>query len=271
MRLIADEAVTHVFPSFPQLWLPIIDHPDFDPAVLAHVRRNLLVGPPELLERAQRATPDIPVISCYGMTEGTSVFTAPRPSDSTERRLRTEGRPLPGLELRIVDLEDQRELPPGETGEIQIRGYSVAQGYHNDPQRSVEAFLPDGWFRTGDRGSTDADGYLSFRGRTKDMLKVGGENVAAVEVESFLGTHPEIRLAQVVGVPDDRLTEVVAAFVEVRPGSSLRPEDVVAYCRGTVSTFKVPRYVTFVEEWPMSTTKILKRALVDLPRGPRLT
>ncbi len=271
VRQLAAERITHAFPAFPQLWQGVVDDPGFDAAALPHLRRGLLVGPADLLRRIQRATPACPFISCYGMTEGTSVFTAPLPADCEELRLGTEGRPLPGLELRIVGVDSSaRELPAGEQGEIQIRGYSVAAGYYNAPERTAAAFLPDGWFRTGDLGSLDASGNLSFRGRSKDMLKVGGENVAALEVESYLTTHPEIVMAQVVGVSDAKLTEVVAAFVELRPGSSLTPAEVVEYCRGRIASFKVPRYVTIVGEWPMSATKIQKGALAELPLGPRL-
>jgi fatty-acyl-CoA synthase len=270
LRQLAQERVTHAFPAFPQLWQGIVDQAGFDAAELPHLRRGLVVGPADLLRRMQRATPDCPFISCYGMTEGTSVFTAPRPADPETLRLGTEGRPLPGLELRIVDPDTGALMRAGEAGEIQIRGYSVAGGYHNAPERTAAAFLPDGWFRTGDLGSVDAEGNLCFRGRAKDMLKVGGENVAALEVEGYLTTHPEIVMAQVIGVPDPRLSEVVAAFVELRAGSSLTPAEVVAFCQGRIASFKVPRYVTFVDEWPMSATKIQKRALAELPLGPRL-
>jgi acyl-CoA synthetase (AMP-forming)/AMP-acid ligase II len=270
IRQLCTERITHAFPAFPPLWQGVADHPEFDATRLPDLRRGLLVGPPDLLRRLQRATPDCPFISCYGMTEGTSVFTAPRPSEPEAIRLGTEGRPLPGLELRIVDRDSGTALAPLEVGEIQIRGYSVVDGYHNAPEQTAEAFLAGGWFRTGDLGSVDSEGNLSFRGRTKDMLKVGGENVAALEVESYLTTHPEIVMAQVIGVPDARLAEVPAAFVELRPGAQLQPSDVVAFCRGRIATFKVPRYVTFVEEWPMSATKIQKGALSALPLGPRL-
>ena len=132
------------------------------------------------------------------------------------------------------------------------------EGYHNDPQRTAEAVEPGGWFHTGDIGSVDADGRIAYHGRTKDMLKVGGENVAALEIESYLSRHPAVRLAQVVSIPDARLTEVPAAFVEVEPGHEVTEEELIAFCRGQIASFKIPRHVRFVSAWPMSATKIQK-------------
>ncbi len=264
------ERITHAFPAFVQMWQGVVEHPDFDATRLPQLRCGLAVGPADLLMRLQRQTPDCPFISCYGMTEGTSVFTASRPDDPEPLRLGCEGRPFGGLELRIVDPVSGAAKAPGQRGEIQIRGYSVARGYYNAPTQTARAFLPGGWFATGDLGTVDADGNLRFRGRAKDMLKVGGENVAALEVESYLTSHPDVVMAQVVGVADERLSEVPAAFVELAPGSTLEPQEIVEYCQGQIASFKVPRHVVIVEEWPMSATKIQKGELGRLPLGPRL-
>ncbi|MGW8368069.1 MAG: AMP-binding enzyme, partial [Gammaproteobacteria bacterium] len=126
-----------------------------------------------------------------------------------------------------------------------------------------EAFDSDGFFHTGDIGSFDAEGQIMFHGRIKDMLKVGGENVAAAEIESHLARHPAVKLAQVVGIPDERLQEVPAAFVEVRPGRQVSERELIDFCRGDIASFKIPRYVRFVDEWPMSTSKIQKFRLRD--------
>jgi fatty-acyl-CoA synthase len=180
------------------------------------------------------------------------------PTDTPDQRAETSGRPFPGVEVRIVDPETREELPVGERGEIAGRGWGMFEGYHNAPERNAEAIDADGWFYTGDMGRLDEDGRISFLGRTKDMLKVGGENVAALEVESFLQTHPAVRLAQVVGLPDERLTEIPAAFVQLEPGREVTEEELIAFCRGQIASFKIPRYVRLVDEWPMSATKIQK-------------
>jgi fatty-acyl-CoA synthase len=134
-------------------------------------------------------------------------------------------------------------------------------GYYRDPVKTAEALGDDGWLRTGDIGSIDAHGHIMFHGRFKDMLKVGGENVAAAEIEAVLDAHPAVRLSQVVGMPDARLVEVPAAFIELKPGESIDEAALIAFCQGKIARFKIPRRVRFVTEWPMSTTKIQKFAL----------
>jgi acyl-CoA synthetase (AMP-forming)/AMP-acid ligase II len=143
-----------------------------------------------------------------------------------------------------------------------VRGYAVFEGYYKAPEKNAEAFT-DGWFRTGDLCSLDEEGRIQFHGRIKDTLKVGGENVAALEIESYLATHPAVKLAQVVGVPDERLQEVPAAFIELNPGTSASEAALIDFCKGNIASFKVPRYVRFVEEWPMSATKVQKFRLLE--------
>lgn len=165
--------------------------------------------------------------------------------------------------MRIVDPETGEELPAGTRGEICVRGYAVFNGYYKSPEKDAEVFK-DGWFHTGDLCEIDDAGQVRFHGRLKDMLKVGGENVAALEIESFLLNMPEINMVQVVGVPDARLLEVAAAFVELHEGAQLTEQEVIDYCKGQIASFKVPRHVRFVSEWPMSSTKIQKFKLKEL-------
>jgi acyl-CoA synthetase (AMP-forming)/AMP-acid ligase II len=139
----------------------------------------------------------------------------------------------------------------------------VFSGYFNDPEKTAASFYAGGWFRTGDLGTLDAEGRVAFRGRLKDMLKVGGENVAAVEVEGFLATHPAVNLAQVVGLPDDKYGEVPVAFIELAPGASASERQIIDFCQGEIASFKIPRHVRFVDEWPMGATKILKSELLQ--------
>ena len=142
-----------------------------------------------------------------------------------------------------------------------MRGFGLFDGYANDPEKTAAAFDADGWYRTGDRGALDDQGRLTFLGRLKDMLKVGGENVAAAEIESLLSTHPAVKLVQAVGIPDPRLEEVPAVFVELRSGRTASEEELIGFCGERIARFKVPRHVRFVSEWPMSATKIQKGPL----------
>ena len=154
------------------------------------------------------------------------------------------------------------DCPVGARGEIALRGPNMLKGYYNAPEKTAEA-IRDGWFYTGDVGSIDAVGHLMFHGRTKDMLKVGGENVAAAEIEAMLQTHAAVKLAQVVGIPDARYVEVPAAFVELVEGAAVSEAELIALCKGRLAGFKVPRHIRFVTSWPMSTSKIQKFRLRD--------
>ena len=186
-----------------------------------------------------------------------------RPGDSLAMRTQCSGPALPGDEIKVIDPDSGRTLDAREQGEILVRGRGVFSGYHNDPIRTAEALDADGWFHTGDLGSLDAAGRVTFHGRLKDMLKVGGENVACVEVEGFLATHPAVSLAQVVGLPDDKYDEVPVAFIELKPGETATEAEIINFCRGEIASFKVPRHVRFVDSWPMGATKILKYELRD--------
>ncbi|TDJ66646.1 MAG: hypothetical protein E2O35_05415 [Proteobacteria bacterium] len=174
-----------------------------------------------------------------------------------------------GVEVRIEDPATGEALPANSVGEILLRGFSLFEGYYKDAQKTRETIDQRGYLHTGDYGCITAAGMVSYRGRLKDMLKVGGENVAALEIESYLNTHPDVILSQVVGVADSRLNEVAAAFIERRPGAGVTAQDLIAYCKGQISSFKIPRYIAFVYEWPMSATKIQKYKLKDWPLGKR--
>jgi acyl-CoA synthetase (AMP-forming)/AMP-acid ligase II len=167
------------------------------------------------------------------------------------------------VQLRVVDPETGGIKEPGERGEVVIRGFSLFEGYYKSPGKTAEAIDDGGWFHTGDLCSLDEEGCVSYQGRIKDMLKVGGENVAAVEIESYIFTHPAVQLVQVVGVPDEKLLEVAAAFIELVPGMDCTAEEIIEFCRGKIASFKIPRHVRFVTEWPMSATKIQKFKLQE--------
>jgi fatty-acyl-CoA synthase len=255
------EQATWLFPAFPTVIEDLLNHRSFAARNLKSVRMTMGIGAPPVLRRLQAAIPQAVQISAYGSTETGGVIAYHLASDSAEDRATTCGTPFRGIEIAVAPL-DRQEPFNGQTGEILVRGYSVIDGYYKDPHATAAAIDAKGWLCTGDLGSLDSNGRVSYAGRLKDMLKVGGENVAPIEVESVLAEHPAILMAQVVGAPDDRLEEVVAAFVEARPGSPpLSENDVISFCRGRLASFKAPRYVRFITEWPMSATKIQKNVL----------
>jgi fatty-acyl-CoA synthase len=263
LDMLEHERATIAFPAFPTVTNELIGHPTFGRRDLSRVRRINNVAPPDMLRRFQAAFPQAVQTGAYGLTEATGVIAFNHPEEDLETRLHTCGRPFGGIEVKVVDPETLETLPPGTRGEIWIRGYAVFTGYYKAPEKNAESFH-EGWFRTGDLCSVDASGQISFHGRIKDMLKVGGENVAAIEIESLLASHPAVKLAQVIGVPDERLLEVPAAFVELHPGATAEPGELIDYCRGRLASFKVPRVVRFVTDWPMSATKVQKHRLRDL-------
>jgi fatty-acyl-CoA synthase len=258
LRTIARERCTFIYPTFPTITQSLLHHPDFAGTDMSRVRLVNDTGDPEALRRTQSAWPEAKVVTLFGMTETGGGVSWGAPADPLEKRLTTGGRPLRGTRVRIVDPEGGEDLGPGARGEILVRGPGLFERYHKDPELTAERVDADGWFHTGDLGSLDEDGRITYLGRLKDMLKVGGENVSAAEVEAFLGTHPAVKLAAVVGVPDPRYLEVPAAFVELVPGAELTEQALIGHCRGRIASYKVPRHVRFVTAWPLSASKIQK-------------
>ena len=195
-----------------------------------------------------------PLVSGFGMSE-IGVGVAIGALDSTEEQCcEASGFPAPGYEVRIVDPETGRDQPVEVPGEILARGYTLMRGYYEKPEATAAAIDADGWLHTGDMGLLRADGHLRFMGRYKDMLKIGGENVDPMEVEAFLMAHPAVNLVAVVSFPDARLSEVGVAFVRSEPDQTLTEDDVLAHCRGRIASFKIPRRVIFVDEFPMTSS-----------------
>jgi acyl-CoA synthetase (AMP-forming)/AMP-acid ligase II len=197
-------------------------------------------------------------LGTYGMTEAAGIVSTGHYGMDPELGFTRLGTTLIGVEVRIVDPDSGKECPTGARGEICLKGFSIFDGYYRDSEKNKASFDADGWFHTGDLGTINESGHIMFDGRTKDMLKVGGENVAAAEIESLLTRHEAVKLAQVVGIPDPKYAEIPAAFVELFPGKSASAEELIAFCRKEISSFKVPRFVRFVTEWPMSASKIQK-------------
>lgn len=265
LRLIRDEKVTMGYPSFALFLSDMVHHPDFRAADMESVRLvncSMALSPEPFREMMRKGFPNAVFVGTYGMTETAGPLTTSRPDDSDYERFNRLGRPFDGLEMRILR-DDGTEAAPDEMGEICVRGYSIFNEYYKDAAKTAES-KRDGWFHTGDIGTIDAGGTLMFHGRKKDMLKVGGENVAAIEIEIMVAKHPAVKTCQVVGMPDPRLQEVPFAFVELVPGASVDPAELIAHCRGRIASFKVPRGVHVVTEWPMSASKIQKFRLREM-------
>jgi acyl-CoA synthetase (AMP-forming)/AMP-acid ligase II len=250
------ESPTMVKSTFPPVTLALVDHPGFSSLDTSRIRLVQLVAPPDVLSRVQRAFPSAAVQGAYGLSEAGGYVAVNDLDEGDETRLTTVGRPFPGIDVVAIDPETGERCAPGEPGELLVRGFTLFRGYVGDPERTAEILDRDGWLHTGDRGTVDAQGRIRFLGRIKEMIRVGGENVGPAEIEGLVATHPAVHLVQAVGVPDERLDEVPAVFVQLKPGAKASEEELIAWCRGRIASFKVPRYVRFVDEWPMSATKI---------------
>jgi fatty-acyl-CoA synthase len=263
LAMIEHERATVSYATFPAITQALLNHPAYRPDSWKRVRCINNVAPPDTLREMQARMPHTVQISSYGLTECGGVVSFNAPEDTPEQRATTSGVPFDGIELEVRDLVTGEPAPHEEPGEIVVRGYCVFDGYHKDPERTAEVLDADGWFHTGDIGALTPDGRIRYLGRTKDMLKVGGENVAAIEIESYLGTHPAVSIVAVVGVPDPKYMEVPAAFIELRPNERVTEEEILEFCQRGLARFKVPRHIRFVDEWPMSATKIQKFRLQE--------
>jgi fatty-acyl-CoA synthase len=261
---IASLRCTIVLAAFETIWLPVVNQPDFNDRDLSSVRIVMTVGVTERLRDMASRLPDVVQVSCFGMTEASSFLSLSYLTDTLEQRVTTGGHPMPGMECRVVDPVTGVDLPPDTEGELLFRGSNCFSGYLHDPELTAQVFDDEGWFHTMDVATMDPDGRVTFVSRLKDMLKVGGENVSAAEVESYLLRHPAIGIVQVVSAPDDYYVEVPAAFIQLKPGAAATEEEIIAFCAGKIATFRVPRYVRFITEWPMSGTKIKKAILREL-------
>ncbi len=263
LRQMREIPPTLMYPCFPPITMPLITHPDWEKTDLSQVRVWLNVAPVDTLRLMHRALPHAAQIGSYGITEGGGIISYNDAHETLEQLELTVGQPVPSDEARIVDA-DGNDLPLGEAGEILVRGVGLMRGYYKDPEHTAAVIDADGWLHTADLCSMDADGRISYLSRLKDMLKVGGENVAPAEIESYLSNHPAVELVVVIGVPDERLTEVACAYVELRDGATATPEELIDFCRGKIASYKVPRYVRIVTEWPTSATKIQRFKLREM-------
>jgi fatty-acyl-CoA synthase len=262
LAMMASERATIAFALFQTIIADLLQHPSFEEHDFGTIRlmvSNFSLQPPWIRRLLEDRLPRAVQIGTFGLTESVASACTHSPDDSREDRLNRLGRPLPGIDVRVIG-EDGRDVAPGVIGEVLLRGPTLCSGYYKDPEKTATA-LRGGWLHTGDRGSLDAAGSVMFHGRSKDVLKVGGENVGALEIETVVGMHPAVMSCAVVGMPDPRLVEVPVVFVELRPGARLTEEEIATFCAGKLASFKVPRRACFVTEWPMSATKIDKPAL----------
>ncbi len=258
--------VTIAFANFPAFFFALGHLMQQRGARLPALKLLTTAASPAEIERIRKLFPGAKQVSVTGSTETAGCMCINDMNDPPEKCAETAGQPLEGIELSIRDVDTQEPLPAGSAGELWVRGVCLLAGYYKDPKPAFTGAPDPGWFRTADLFTLDEGGRLAFRGRIKDMLKVGGENVSAAEIENYLMALPEIAVVQVVSAPDDHLGEVPAAFIELKPGTCLSEQQVVDFCRSGIARFKVPRIVRFVTEWPMSSTKIQKERLRALLR-----
>ena len=252
----------------PTMFIAELEHPEFDQFDLASLRTGMMAGSPCPIEVMRQV---IDRMGCremtvgYGLTEAAPVITLTRSDDNIERRVSTVGTPYPYVEVKIIDPETGEEVPIGEQGELCSRSFMNMKGYYKMPEATEAAIDADAWLHTGDLATVDAEGYYKITGRSKDMIIRGGENVYPREIEEFLYTNPKVADVQVIGVPDQRFGEEIMAWVLLRADQEATEEEIRDFCRGRIAHYKVPRYVKFVSEFPMTVTgKIQKYVMREV-------
>ncbi|WP_227272201.1 AMP-binding protein [Roseobacter weihaiensis] len=255
LRAVSDENCTALY-GVPTMFVAMLEHAAFDSFDLSSLRTGCMAGSPcpiEVMKKVQKDMHMSEVTIAYGMTETSPVSFQSSIDTPLDKRVSSVGRVQPHLEVRVVD-ERGLPVPVGEEGELQTRGYSVMQGYWEEPEKTAEAIDAEGWMHTGDLATLDAEGYCNITGRLKDIIIRGGENISPREIEEFLYTHPGVSQAQVFGVPDAKFGEIVAAWVVPRSGASMTEDEIRAFCRDSIAHYKVPALVRFKEELPMTVT-----------------
>ncbi len=256
LQAVQDEQCTGLH-GVPTMFIAELDHPRFKEFDLSTLRTGIMAGSPcpiEVMKRVQSEMNMGEVTIAYGMTETSPVSCQSSTDTPLDKRVSTVGLVQPHLEIKIIDPDSGATVPRGTTGEFCTRGYSVMQGYWEDPARTAEAIDAEGWMHTGDLATMDEDGYVNIVGRSKDMVIRGGENVYPREIEEFLYRHPKVQDVQVVGLPDQKYGEELCAWIIAKPGQQLGEDEVRAFCKGRIAHYKVPRYIRFVGEFPMTVT-----------------
>jgi fatty-acyl-CoA synthase len=251
-----------VIGGVPTMFIAQLQHPDFSRFDLRSLRLAMIGGAPCPVDLLKQITSNMhceTVTVIYGQTEASPVITLHAPGDNFEQRTSTIGRPGPNTEVKIVDLSTSETVPVGQLGELCARGYMVMIGYDRDPEATARTIDDEGWLHTGDLAVMREDGHLNIRGRAKEMIIRGGENVYPAEIEGFLFNHPKIAEVAVVGLPNLKLGEVVAAWVRLRPGETMTLAELQEYCQGKIAHFKIPQHIRFVDAFPMTVTGKLQK------------
>lgn len=247
------------------MFIAELEHPDFEKYDTTSLRTGIMAGSPcpiEVMKKVVDVMGADEITICYGLTEASPVITQTKTDDPIEKKVSTVGKIHPNVEVRLVSVETGEDAEVGEQGELWTRGYHVMRGYYKMEEKTKEAIDEDGWLHSGDLAEMDEEGYIKITGRAKDMIIRGGENIYPREIEEFLYTHPKISDVQVYGVPDEKYGEQVAAAVKVKSGENLAAEEIKEYCEGEIARYKIPAYVDFVEEYPMTASgKIQKYKL----------
>ena len=266
LQAVQDERCTGLH-GVPTMFIAELDHPRFAEFDLSSLRTGIMAGSPCPIEVMKRVVNDMhmtEVTIAYGMTETSPVSCQSSTTTPLEKRVATVGQVQPHLQVKVIDTDTGAIVEPGLSGELCTRGYSVMHSYWEDPARTAEAIDAQGWMHTGDLATMDAEGYVNIVGRIKDMVIRGGENIYPREIEEYLYRHPQIQDVQVVGIPDVRFGEELCAWIVLKPGQALSEDDVKAFCKGQIAHYKVPRYIRFVPEFPMTVTgKIQKFKIRD--------
>jgi fatty-acyl-CoA synthase len=252
----------------PTMFIAELNHPMFNLFDLSSLRTGIMAGalcPIETMNNVMEKMNMKELIIVYGLTESSPGMTATRVTDSPLIRSTTVGKAYPAVAVKVADPETGQELKPGEQGELCCRGYNVMKGYYKNEEATAKAIDSEGWLHSGDLGVMDENGYFRVTGRIKDMIIRGGENIYPREIENYLYPHPEIEAVEVVGVASEKYGEEVGAFIKRKAGSQLKEEDVIDYCRGQIARFKIPKYIFFVDEFPMTASgKIQKYKLREM-------
>ncbi len=261
LQAVAGERCTAIH-GVPTMFIAELEHPRFGEFDLSSLRTGIMAGapcPPALMKRVMDAMHCREILIGYGETEASPLTHLTAIDDTLERRTETVGTNLPHQEVKVVDTASGRTVVFSEIGEVCFRGYHIMHGYYGQPEKTAEAIDAAGWLHSGDLGTMDEEGYLRITGRLKEMIIRGGENIYPREIEDFLFTHPKIAQVAVFGIPDEFYGEEVMAWVMLHPGESMAEEELQAYCRGQIAHFKIPKYIWFVDEFPMTVTGKLQK------------
>jgi fatty-acyl-CoA synthase len=263
LKTIQEEKATAVY-GVPTMFIAELDHPEFGSYDLSTLRTGIMAGSPCPIELMKRVVRDMHldgITICYGMTETSPVSFQSSIDDSLERRVSTVGRVSPHVQVKVVDAEGKC-VPRGVQGELCTRGYSVMIGYWDDEQQTRETLDRTGWLRTGDLGVIDEEGYAHITGRLKDMIIRGGENIYPRELEEYLFRHEKILAVQVFGVPDAKFGEEICAWIQLKSGVVASEAEIREFCQGQIAHYKIPRYICFVSDFPLTATGKVQKFLM---------